>query len=191
LTVLLLLGCASHHLPPGIGALRVETALMSEDPNIELYIPTVSAPSPVPGMRVEIPLVDDPRERIARAVDPDPVEQALGEGIAAALTPPLGLTSDPTAPVLSVDVNSWGVRQAESGYVNRGPSTFWFTMRARIYDTKDRAIFSIGHTCQYQAPAAVTEMPRDAVMFRFVAAAEACGRELIQVIRDSAEPPPA
>ena len=89
------------------------------------------------------PLVDDPRERIARAVDPDPVEQALGEGIAAALTPPLGLTSDPTAPVLSVDVNSWGVRQAESGYVNRGPSTFWFTMRARIYDTKDRAIFSI------------------------------------------------
>lgn len=187
--MLLLLACASRHLPADVGALRVETALMSETPDIQLYIPTISAPSPVPGMRIEIPLVDDPRERIAEAVDPDPVEQALGEGIVGALvgTPPFSVTDDPTAPVLTVDVNSWGVRQAESGYVNRGPSTFWFVIRARIYDTRDRALFTMSRTCSYEAPAAVTDMPRESVTFRFVAAADACGREIVAEMRATAE----
>jgi hypothetical protein len=142
----------------------------------------------------------DQADRIARAVDPEAVNRALVDGIAATLGagPPFAFTDGPTPPAtLQVEVLSYGLTVPYLG----APGQFTYTARVRLYKANGDRIYKKRLTCTAgvgnpSAPAVVlgavdnvrqlNHMTDEQIHQAFEAIARYCGQELVVKLRKHA-----
>lgn len=137
--------------------------------------------------------------RIQEAVDVDKVNYAFQEGIAETLRqgPPFAYTDDPNAPVLQLELESYGLYVPYLG----APGEFTYDMRVRIYKQDGDRVYKSRVDCSTGAGAPedvavvlgtvnnvkqIKEMTDEQIQQSFDAIAKWCGAQLVAKMRKHA-----
>ena len=140
-------------------------------------------------------------QRIANNVDVEGVNEAFRAGLADTLGagPPFGLTEDKTAPVMQVEILSYGLDVPQLG----APGSFTYTIRVGIYEPDGRRVYKTVRSCSTgvgnPSPTAqallvvnnvkqLDEMSNKALQSAFESAGYYCGMELVTKMRKHANP---
>ncbi len=131
-------------------------------------------------------------DELARKVDPesmntvfaDALIQTLGQG------PPFGVTTDPSAPLMEVELADYGLRVDHLGL----PGVFHYGVRVRVYKPDGRRVYSNFLSCETDVgvsgvplmvnnAAQLRRMTRGQVQGLFEDTAWYCGQALTQQVR--------
>ncbi len=140
-------------------------------------------------------------DRIASSVDVDGVNAAFSAGLADTLGagPPFGLTQDPKASLLQVEILSYGLNVPQMG----APGSFTYTIRVGIYEPTGRRVYKTVRSCStgVGSPSPVAqalllvnnvkqleEMSDRELQRAFEGASYYCGIELVTKMRKHANP---
>jgi len=140
-------------------------------------------------------------ERIANSVDVAGVNESFTAGLADTLGagPPFGLTDDPNAPLMQVEILSYGLDVPVMG----APGSFTYTVRVGIYEPSGRRVYKTVRTCSTgvgnPSPMAqsllmvnnvkqLDQMSNRELQVAFEGASYFCGMELVTKMRKHANP---
>ena len=135
------------------------------------------------------------------SVDVEPVNEAFVAGLQDALRagPPFGLTDEQSAPVLQLEVVSWGMEAPVAGM----PGALTYDLKVSIYDTDGKKVYKARQGCSVgfgdAAPVSVAlgtvdnvkqlnKMTNAELQATFEASAQTCGQELAMRMRKHASP---
>lgn len=134
-------------------------------------------------------------QELSRKVDPqamnavfaDALVQTLGQG------PPFGFTTDPSAPLMQVELVDYGLRVDQLG----APGVFHYGLRVRIFEPDGRRVYSTALSCEtgvglrghpflVNNAAQLRAMPRAELQGAFEDTAWFCGQTLTRQVRQHA-----
>jgi hypothetical protein len=179
---------------PTLGAVRPQLVSVAAGPSVALGSSGSAVLDVVNGIRSL-----DVAEKLARGVRLEQVNDAFQASLSDTLGdgPPFGLTGDKKAPTLQIEVVNYGLSIPQMG----GPAAFVYDVRVRIYREDGERVYSSSLSCGTGVDGAntisqvldtrdnmgnVLEMRKKEIQAAFDAAGEACGRDLVLLMRKHA-----